>query len=146
MQIQSMSKECLTAVAELESLCFSAPWNEKMLEEELENPYSHFLTVREKNQVVGYLGCHMIEGEGYIANVAVNPANRRKGIGRALIQRLQQDAVEKRLVFLTLEVRSSNISAQALYINCGFEKVGIRKKFYTHPAEDAVIMTYKVEV
>ena len=77
--------------------------------------------------------------EGYIANVAVSPVFRRQGIGRQLVRTLLERS--KDLAFVTLEVRASNAAAIALYTECGFQSVGVRKKFYSHPTEDALLMT-----
>ncbi len=130
----------LTAVAQLEQLCFSDPWSADALAEELSNPCAHFLAALDGNTVVGYLGCHHIADEGFIANVAVHPSHRRQGIARALVK----TAVERgaSLSRLTLEVRASNIGAISLYESLGFVKDGIRPRFYAHPTEDACIYSY----
>jgi len=79
--------------------------------------------------------------EGYIANIAVFPEHRRKGVAGQLLQVFMNFAEANRLAFLTLEVRASNQAAIALYANRGFEEVGRRKNYYEHPREDAIIMT-----
>ena len=95
----------------------------------------------ETGETAGYLGCHLILDEGYIANVAVSPERRREGIGSLLVHGLIQRAAEKGASFLTLEVRASNQPAIALYRACGFEPVGTRPNFYEKPKEDALLMT-----
>ncbi len=138
--ITSLSAQHLDDVALLESLCFSTPWSRSALEEELTNPCSRFLVAVSGKNVVGYLGCHHIAGEGYITNIAVHPEHRRQGIACALISAaIQQGAALSRL---TLEVRKSNAAAIALYESRGFVKDGIRPRFYTAPVEDACIYSY----
>lgn len=128
------------AVADIERMCFADPWTEDGLREELDNSCARFLTaVDETGAVAGYIGCHTVLDEGYIANVAVASDFRRRGIGRALVQALLAQSAD--LAFLTLEVRVSNAPAIALYTGCGFQPVGTRKKFYSHPTEDALLMT-----
>lgn len=128
------------AVADIECACFADPWTEDGLREELDNSCARFLTaVDETGTVTGYIGCHTVLDEGYIANVAVSPDFRRLGIGRALVDALLAQSAD--LAFLTLEVRVSNAPAIALYTGCGFQPVGTRKKFYSHPTEDALLMT-----
>ena len=78
--------------------------------------------------------------EGYISNVAVSPAFRRRGIASALIRALLDRARERNLSFVTLEVRESNAAAIALYEGFGFRPVGRRKNYYDAPKEDAWIM------
>lgn len=130
----------LPAAARLEQLCFSDPWSADALAEELNNPCAHFLTALDGDMVVGYLGCHHVADEGFIANVAVHPSRRRRGIARALVAA----AIEQghALSRITLEVRASNDAAIALYESLGFVKDGVRPRFYAHPTEDACIYSY----
>ncbi len=135
-----MNASHVTALAQLEALCFAEPWSETSLKEELNNPCSRFLTALIDSRVVGYLGCHHIADEGFIANVAVFPSERRHGVAHALLRRaIEQGAGLSRL---TLEVRQSNTAAVSLYESLGFTKDGVRPRFYTHPTEDACIYSY----
>lgn len=128
------------AVAQIEQACFAEPWTEEGLREELDNACARFLVAEaEDGAVAGYIGCHTVLDEGYIANVAVSPVYRRRGIGRQLVQALLKRSED--LAFVTLEVRVSNQAAIALYTDCGFQSVGVRRKFYSHPTEDALLMT-----
>ena len=79
--------------------------------------------------------------EGYITNVAVSPAHRRKGVAARLLTELRIKAEEKGLSFVTLEVRASNEPAIALYRGAEYVEVGVRRNFYTNPKEDALLMT-----
>ena len=143
MKFVPMREAHLAAIAELERQCFSAPWSEDALREELGNDCACFLTAEdeESGAVCGYIGCHIVLDEGYIANVAVSPDCRRQGIGTKLVREMIRQAQERGLAFLTLEVRASNYGAIALYGERGFRSVGRRKNYYEHPKEDAVIMT-----
>ena len=81
-QLVPMDRSHLSGVAELERLCFSTPWNETMLEEELFNPTASFIVAEgAEGEVLGYAGLHVVLDEGYIDNVAVRPSCRRQGIG-----------------------------------------------------------------
>lgn len=141
MEIIPMTAAHTARLAELEKLCFSEPWSEKALLEEIENPAAYFVTAVEGGAVLGYGGMHTVLGESYIDNIAVFPEYRGRGVGRAVTQALIEKAREADGVFITLEVRASNVPAIALYTSLGFEKAGVRKRFYTEPEEDAVIMT-----
>jgi len=136
----SMSAEHISQIGKLESECFSSPWSEKALTQELDNESSHFL-VAIYERVLGYIGVQEICGEAYITNIAVFEEFRGSGIGRALLKRAADGAKERNCEFITLEVRKSNSAAIALYKSEGFEEVGIRKNFYTAPSEDAVLYT-----
>ncbi len=139
MTVVPMAERHLAALAEIEKTCFHAPWSKKMLREELGKGI--FLVAERDGQAVGYVGCQTVLDEGYITNVAVSPDCRRQGIGRALIEELAQRARAQGLSFVTLEARASNAPAIALYEGAGFDRVGMRKNFYTAPSEDAVLMT-----
>lgn len=140
-RIVPFEAQYVAAIAELEQCCFTDPWTEAGLKEELDNTCARFLTaIDETGTVAGYIGCHTVLDEGYIANVAVSPDFRRQGIGKKLVQTLLEQSTD--LSFVTLEVRVSNEPAIRLYTDCGFQPVGTRKKFYTHPIEDALLMTW----
>ena len=138
--VTAMQAEHIAAIAELEKDCFSEPWSENALAEELSNPDSHFL-VAERGEVAGYIGVQEICGEAYVTNIAVFENHRKKGIGRALLKAAADGAKQRNCEFITLEVRVSNAHAIALYESEGFEKVGIRKNFYASPTEDGAIYT-----
>lgn len=134
------SQEHVLAVAHLEVECFSEPWSERSLREELSNPLARvWVAVRDK-KVLGYAGMRCVAGEAYINNVAVFPRYRRQGIARALMNQLIGQA-RADCEFITLEVRASNEAALVLYHGLGFEVKGLRRDFYIMPTEDAVIMT-----
>lgn len=133
----------VSGAAQLERECFAVPWTEEALREELDNPNALFLAAvdEQTGETAGYLGCHLILDEGYIANVAVSPKRRREGIGDLLVRGLIDQAKDRGASFLTLEVRASNQPAIALYRGCGFQPVGTRPNFYEKPREDALLMT-----
>lgn len=142
-EILPMSSQHVKAIAQIEQQCFSAPWTENGIAEELENPNAHFLCAVSGDKVFGYIGVHEVCGEAYIDNIAVDPEVRRLGIGEKLMKSAQNNAFERGCEFISLEVRKSNGAAIALYEKLGYQKAGERKKFYTAPTEDAVIMTLK---
>ena len=128
--------------AELERLCFADPWSERMLREHLDNQCAAAIAaVGEDGTLLGYAGLLVVLDEGYITNVAVRPAYRRQGIASDLLGVFERFARGHQLAFLTLEVRASNAAAIALYEKMGYARVGVRKNYYEHPREDAVIMT-----
>lgn len=139
MTVVPMEERHLAALAAIEKACFHAPWSADMLREELGKGI--FLVAEQDGEVAGYVGCQTVLDEGYITNVAVSPACRQQGIGRALIEELKKRAAQSGLSFVTLEARASNAPAIALYEGAGFRQVGVRRNFYTAPTEDAVLMT-----
>ena len=84
-----MTVEHIPQVAALERKCFSAPWSERMLREHLDNECAATLVaLGEDGTVLGYAGILVVLDEGYITNIAVEPAYRRQGIAAALTARL----------------------------------------------------------
>ena len=145
LQIHDAREELLPQVQRIEQQCFSLPWTEAMLRMQLQ-PDSHvFLTAETEGSVVGYIGMLYVLDEGYISNVAVRPDFRRRGVAEALLRALEARARALRLSFLTLEVRSGNAAAIALYEKRGYRVVGRRKNYYEKPTEDAILMTLTLE-
>lgn len=143
--LQPMTAELIPAIAEIERLCFSHPWSENALREELFNDTACFIAaVTETGEVAGYAGLHCVLDEGYIDNIAVREEYRRQGVAGELLGAFLRFG-KANLAFLTLEVRASNEPAIALYTKYGFKEVGRRKGYYDAPKEDAVLMTLNFE-
>lgn len=85
------------------------------------------------------------DAESELEMVLVSPTARRRGVGRALVQRVVSWAREQHASELWLEVRPSNTSAIALYAQCGFVVAGRRPGYYVNPPEDAVLMRYGID-
>ena len=139
--VQNAEASMLPQIEQIEQACFSMPWTRGQLSSQLDEDRHVFLAAVSDGRVLGYVGMMYVLDEGYIANVAVAPAARRQGVGRALIAALLKRAGELQLSFVTLEVRPSNAAAIALYEGFGFESVGRRKNYYDKPSEDALLMT-----
>lgn len=140
MILTNMERRHVPQVAALEKECFCDPWSEGSVASELENPLSRWLVAVEGEQVLGYVGSQTVLDESDMMNLAVDPAFRRRGIARALVYALIEQLRKMGSRCLTLEVRASNESAQALYACLGFVQVGRRKNYYHHPKEDALIL------
>lgn len=132
----------IDAVEAIEKRCFSLPWTREMLVKQLYGDMQIFLAAEnESGEAVGYVGLMYVLDEGYISNVAVSPDWRRRGIGDMLIEELIIRARAKKLSFVTLEVRESNLAAIELYKKHGFTEVGVRRNYYERPTENAILMT-----
>lgn len=136
-----MRREDIPQLVSIEKACFAHPWTNEGFEAELDNVGANFITVEVGGIIVGYIGFHAVLDEGYVDNIAVLPEYRRRGIAAALMERAFKRCGELKLSFLSLEVRKSNLAAISLYEKYGFETVGERRRFYTAPTEDALIMT-----
>ena len=140
MRITLMENAHVSQVAQLEKLCFSAPWSENSISSELTNPLSCWLVALDGDRVAGYVGSQTVLDESDMMNIAVDPQYRRQGIAQALVEELVKCLARKGSRCLTLEVRASNAGAIALYEKLGFVQVGLRKNYYRNPREDAMIL------
>ena len=129
-------------IHEIETLCFAIPWSaESILHDIRENPVSRWLVLDDgEGRVLAYAGMWLVIDEAHILNVAVRPEAQRQGNGRRVLGALIDLARENGMGLMTLEVRRSNLPAQALYHACGFLDVGYRKRYYEDNREDALIM------
>jgi len=127
-------------VAEIEKECFPCPWSYEAYLAEMSNPLAVVFVAVSGGNVVGYLDAHHVMDECSLNNIAVTGRYREQGIASRLLQRLYTYAEENDVCCIMLEVRRSNLAAQALYSRDGFEEVGMRPNFYTNPTEDALLM------
>lgn len=142
MKIRDALPSDVEAIAQLERQCFALPWTREAIASCLTGEGHVMLAAEAENgALAGYIGLQHVLDEGYISNVCTAEEYRRRGVASALIAALRGRAEELRLAFLTLEARTSNAAAIALYEKCGFKNMGLRPGYYERPAEDAVIMT-----
>lgn len=139
--IEEMKEMDAHEFAVIDEECFAVPWSEKSFEDEYKNDIAIYFSARSDGKCVGYAGFWQVSGEGDITNVAVLEDFRRMGIGSMLMEAVIDKSKKLGLSIITLEVRSSNISAQGLYKKYGFEVIGVRKRYYSDNNEDALIMT-----
>lgn len=140
MEIRLMHAEDVSAIAELEKICFSDPWSENSIASELGNPLSCWLVALENGVLAGYVGSQTVLDGSDMMNIAVAPQHRRKGIAEALVVALAEELKSRKSICLLLEVRASNTPAISLYEKLNFVQVGRRKNYYRNPKEDALIL------
>ncbi|MBR0164366.1 MAG: ribosomal protein S18-alanine N-acetyltransferase [Lachnospiraceae bacterium] len=160
--IRPVREEDLAVIETIEKACFPGdPWSYRVLFDASVHPDTVFLVARgsarpisgttedrkdteDASAIAGYIVLTTVAGEGSIDNICVEPAYRGQGIARALIEEAMRLAYEQHDASeYTLEVRISNTAARMLYEALGFENEGIRPRYYTGPAEDAVIYRKK---
>ncbi len=133
----------LQSVLQIERASFSTPWSETSFFNELKRPGSICRAARRGGRVAGYILASRILDEGHILDLAVHPDFRRLGIATALVSHVIERLGEEGCRFIFLEVRESNSTALKMYAKFGFVQIGIRKRYYASPEEDAVIMALK---
>lgn len=132
--------EDLQAALNIAVNSFSDPWSLASMKECLHSDNYVFLAVYVDANLIGYIILQVIIDEAQLVNIAVDDKYRRRGYASTLIDKALDLLKSYGYVSCVLEVRVSNSGAIALYRSLGFEKLGIRKDFYSEPLEDAYIM------
>ena len=145
MDIIEMKAEHVQDIARLETLCFSDPWSANSIASELNNRFSYWLVAFEDGILVGYVGSQSVLDSADMMNLAVHPDFRKRGIGEKLVKTLCGALLQRDVRFLLLEVRVSNEPAISLYAKLGFVQVGLRRNYYHHPKEDALILRKELD-
>ena len=132
----------LDAIMELETSTFgSDAWSRGSMRSELGSRHGYYLVAGDA-PVAGYAGLLAPAGSGQadIQTIAVAPAARRQGLGRALMVALLDEAGRREAAEVFLEVRADNPNAQQLYASLGFEQIAVRPQYYQPDGVDAHIM------
>jgi ribosomal-protein-alanine N-acetyltransferase len=131
----------LPTIATLEARSFSNPWNPDTFRSLLEREGVRIFVAEDSNEgVVGYSVIWWVLDQGELANLAVRPEFRKRGIGAALLDHSLHWAGSQGVESLFLEVRVSNESANRLYGSRGFTQISTRRDYYQNPREDARIL------
>ncbi len=141
----------LDDICALEEICFGDPWSREAFESTMAAGFACMIgafegTAVAGDELVGYALIQCIGSDAELLNIAVAPDRRGCGIGRKLLEASFREAVSRGCEVIFLEVRESNAPARALYEKAGFAKLGLRRGYYTHPREDAVVMSRGLEV
>ena len=121
------------AVVDIENHSFETPWSRNLFLRELSTEISRMTLAwadEHHHRLLGYVCRWLVLDEIQILNLGVHPICRRRGVGRALVQRVIDEAYEKQVNTITLEVRDGNESAMKLYESFGFERTGLRPDYY----------------
>lgn len=150
MLIRNMTSADIPAVVDIERKCFTIPWSLKSFEESIQRGDTIFLVCEEsfgvEDRILGYMGMYLSFEEASITNVAVLPEFQNKGYGSMLVETAKAEVKKMCVKKMFLEVRISNQPAISLYKKKGFQEIGIRKRFYEQPTEDACIMECDLEI
>jgi [ribosomal protein S18]-alanine N-acetyltransferase len=168
--IRAMTEADIVQVAQIERESFPSTWPATAYRRELANHLARYVVLVDRSHppvsaseprrrslfdmfrrgisssettefIVGYVGVWLLVDQAHIVAIAVREEYRRRGLGELLLVEAIDLAFESGQESVTLEVRRSNVSAQALYEKYRFLKVGTRKRYYSDNHEDAIIMT-----
>ena len=144
--IQPLTPADLDAVMEIERLSFRTPWLRQAFEEEMARPWARVEILRHavSGRPVAFADYWLVADELHILNIATHPEARRQGHGARLLRHILDVARRASYRSVELEVRRSNLAAQALYRGFKFQQVGIRARYYEDNDEDAIVMTLRL--
>jgi len=129
----------------LDRLCVGADgWSAESFREEAQRPESIILAAYDGDTLAGMIAGFTAADTGEILTVGTAPQYRRQGVARMLMEAFLT-ALPEDVENIALEVRQSNTAAIELYKSFGFEKAGVRKRFYRNPAEDADVMVCRLK-
>lgn len=128
-------------IAKVEIECFPKPWSEEVIRHDIsENGKARYYVAVYAGHVIGYMSVWALDYEGFINNVAVSPAYRRRHIASMLVEAMLDATEAEGIVSHTLEVRKSNKAARRLYEKYDFKETAVRSHYYSDNGEDAIIM------
>jgi ribosomal-protein-alanine N-acetyltransferase len=138
--IRQMKVNDIDWIIEIEKKSFVAPWSKTMFEETIFSPIYRGLVIEHNRCITGYIVFYTVDVEAHIMNLAINPAERKQGYARQLLDHALKFFKGKGISECYLEVREHNRDAQRLYKRFGFEVIGRRNKYYPETGEDALVM------
>lgn len=129
-------------ILEVEREDFSPPWTQDSLLSEIHNEDSYFSIAQFDGCNLGFVILRRLVDSGELLQIAAHKSARRRGVASALLSAAIEDAAEKGITSVFLEVRKSNDAAISLYLKHGFRPIRQRKDYYTDPIEDATEMVW----
>ncbi len=139
MPVRFYEERDFSQIVSLDRICFSSAWNEKSWRESLMMEQYQCYVLEEEERLKGFLLTSAALDEGEILKIGVMPEERGRSCGESLLLAAFEQWKKQGVESIFLEVRDSNQAARRLYEKLGFEKLGIRKRYYSHPTEDALI-------
>lgn len=144
LEIREIKEKDLTKLARMEENIFSDAWSLEGLRDSFRNPQTILLGAWDSDSLIGYVIFYHVLDEGEIARIAVDESRRRLGVARELLTELGNICEDKGISRWMLDVREHNLAAISFYHSYGFVQDGMRKNFYTDPAESAVLMSLEL--
>jgi len=141
-QLAAMREADLDEVLAIERAVYTHPWTRGNFADALRSGYA-CRTWRADGTLVGYFVLMAAAGEAHLLNLSVGAAWQRRGHGSALLGEAMRSGRDLGARHIFLEVRPSNLAAQALYTRFGFRHIGVRRGYYpAHSGrEDALVLT-----
>jgi ribosomal-protein-alanine N-acetyltransferase len=151
--ISRMTEHDLLEVVEIEEQSGLSRWGWAAYYAELQGTNCDLMLVarapkskapRVSHTLAGYIVARIGANELHINNVAVRERYRRQKLALKLLDRILEEGARRGVEAAFLELRAGNTAALSLYEKCGFRVTSRRKKYYSDPVEDALVMTIQL--
>jgi [ribosomal protein S18]-alanine N-acetyltransferase len=146
LSLRPMQMDDVDTIIQIEPTIYTHPWTRGNFSDSLNSGYSAWI-LEENNKMIGYALMMMVLDEAHLLNLSIAKHRQKQGLGRYLLEHMLAIAKRHKAANMFLEVRTSNISAIALYENIGFCEMAVRRGYYPADAaifkngrEDAVLM------
>ena len=140
-RIREWTERDLPKLMAIERACFDDPWTTEMMKGEfVREQFCGVLAEREDGEILGYACGTSLFEDAELFKIAVGEEFRGQGLGAALLHELFELVKGRGATRMFLEVRVSNAKAIGLYEKYGYQRYGIREKYYPD-GEDAYLMT-----
>jgi ribosomal-protein-alanine N-acetyltransferase len=145
--VREMRHGDVSRIAAIERQAYEFPWSAGIFRDCLLAGYTT-LVVEHRGEIVAYAIMSVAAGEAHLLNLCVATMQRRRGLGRRLLETIMERAMLAGAERMHLEVRPSNEAALALYAGYGFEKIGLRRHYYraSQGSEDAVLLARRLDL
>lgn len=140
MSLRRLQPDDGPSVLALEACGMDAAWNADQIIDELHTPKGLALGIEVAGtlRAFAFFRCHPPECE--LLRIVVHPEERRRGMATALVQQALAHCAQLGCRTCFLELRASNAAALQLYTGLGFHVDGRRRRYYSNPEEDALLM------
>ena len=124
---------------------FNGLWNSDHWERELSDPQRVCVGIAAGEDDLSAMACGwVVLDELQITVIAVEPEQRRRGLGRTVLKQLLMEATNAGATHAILDVAEDNHGAKALYSTLGFQTVGRRAAYY-RDGKDALIKSLEMQ-
>lgn len=141
-KLRRMTTADLSHVFDIERQATTFPWSLKNFEDCLKVGHTAWVMCDDDKRIVSFAIVQKVVDELHLLNICVLKECQGQGLGRAMLNHIIAYAKELASVLIVLEVRRSNVKAQSLYLQAGFNEMSVRRNYY--PAkqgrEDAILM------
>ena len=139
LKVITLGVDHLKKCFQLDQIALNGFWSEQQWKKELTDSKRLCLGLLNNSELLSFACGWIVIDELQITAIAVHPHYQRMGMGKKILSNLLLQAKSLGLKKATLEVKSNNASAKALYKSLNFKLSGKRKKFY-RDGNDALIL------